>query len=368
MEIKETKIVEPQHLNQNTLLHYYTANGPRALFSNCDCPMIALKSRDTLLPLLFNSPGKDQAYLISTQQYLNYAKEELAHIKSSSLRFCYKQLIGVLSGILKLCHIDRTLQINNWLFPTSLYPELDGKQVGDITSYLMNKFPRKALWWRSVSPFIDPVLFKTLEDMGAKKLFARPAFYFDSQTPQVFQKRHLKQDLELLQKFEGRVLQNYDFLPKDYARIADLHNQLQCKKYSELNPILSPLFVQVAIESGFMQISALEIDGVIEAVYGSYTINNVMTAPLFGYNTDKPQELGLYRLLTALSIQESHLGQKIYHMSGGAGEFKQRRGAQSHDEYHFIFDDHLSKKQQVGWSLLTSIVNKFANQALDQMN
>ena len=68
------------------------------------------------------------------------------------------------------------------------------------------------------------------------------------------------------------------------------------------------------------------IDGIM-AVIGFWEVDGVMTTPLFGYDTDAPAELGLYRMaswMVSISGKELNL---LVNASGGVGAFKRQRGA-----------------------------------------
>ena len=70
---------------------------------------------------------------------------------------------------------------------------------------------------------------------------------------------------------------------------------------------------------------------------GFFIRNGAMTQPLFGYDTSLPQEEGLYRLLTLITLQEGVQRNLLVHASGGVGKFKKVRGGKSVTEYNAVF-------------------------------
>ena len=74
--------------------------------------------------------------------------------------------------------------------------------------------------------------------------------------------------------------------------------------------------------------------------------NNVMTTPIIGYNTNLPQKLGLYRMLSAIVFREATNLCVDLNLSSGASNFKILRGGKPYIEYTAIYRKHLSKTRQ----------------------
>ena len=85
---------------------------------------------------------------------------------------------------------------------------------------------------------------------------------------------------------------------------------------------------------------------------GYVTRGGFYTTPLFGYDTTLPDSDGLYRLLSLRDIQECRKLGLHCHASGGAGEFKQQRGAVSVIECYAIYTAHLPLYRRIPWLLL----------------
>ncbi|WP_374016341.1 hypothetical protein ABU162_18735 [Paenibacillus thiaminolyticus] len=69
--------------------------------------------------------------------------------------------------------------------------------------------------------------------------------------------------------------------------------------------------------------------------------DGVMTTMLFGYDTALPQELGLYRMLSAALLELARENGDLLHESSGAAQFKRNRGARADIGYSAVFCDHL---------------------------
>ncbi len=108
-----------------------------------------------------------------------------------------------------------------------------------------------------------------------------------------------------------------------------------------------------------LHLRALKRDGKINAVMGFFIKNGAMTQPLFGYDTSLPQEEGLYRLLTLITLQEGLQRNLLVHASGGVGKFKKVRGGKSVIEYNAVYYKHLPAWRQRPWKLIKAI-SKYA--------
>jgi hypothetical protein len=85
-----------------------------------------------------------------------------------------------------------------------------------------------------------------------------------------------------------------------------------------------------------------------------------MTTPLLGYDTSLPQEVGLYRMLSAQLTLEATKRGIILHQSSGAASFKRFRGFIENIEYSAVFYQHLPFWRQLVWRLLGLLVNQIA--------
>ena len=79
---------------------------------------------------------------------------------------------------------------------------------------------------------------------------------------------------------------------------------------------------------------------------GSVRNEHTLTTPIFGFDTEVPQKMGLYRLNNHVATQYALAQELNINMSAGAGQFKQHRGAVPYMEYSAVYVRHLPKAQQ----------------------
>lgn len=83
-----------------------------------------------------------------------------------------------------------------------------------------------------------------------------------------------------------------------------------------------------------------------------------MTTPLFGYDTSLPQQLGLYRMLSARLIEIACERRVLLHESSGAAQFKRNRGAEAEIEYTAVQVGHLPLRRRLPWTALADLLTK----------
>jgi hypothetical protein len=83
-----------------------------------------------------------------------------------------------------------------------------------------------------------------------------------------------------------------------------------------------------------------------------------MATPIVGYDTNLPESLGLYRLLTASVLEDALSSQTVFHMSAGVGHFKRQRGAFQELESMAVLCHHLPFYRRFVWKALGICLNK----------
>ena len=97
-------------------------------------------------------------------------------------------------------------------------------------------------------------------------------------------------------------------------------------------------------------------DGHLDGIIGYVKRNGAITFPLVGYDTSLPQNIGLYRMLSALMLKHAHENDLLLHMSSGASHFKRLRGGKPHIEYSAIFTKHLPLYRRLPWHIIRAIM------------
>ncbi|HLO02610.1 MAG TPA: hypothetical protein VK191_05845, partial [Symbiobacteriaceae bacterium] len=130
--------------------------------------------------------------------------------------------------------------------------------------------------------------------------------------------------------------------------------------YSHFNPDFTERFFELALQTDSFYLVGLRKAGRIDGVLGYFWRSGVMTTPIFGYDTSLPQELGLYRMISAILAQEARRRGLLLHASAGAASFKRLRGAVPAIEYSAVYDRHLPVHRRLPWAILGSVLNAVA--------
>jgi hypothetical protein len=147
----------------------------------------------------------------------------------------------------------------------------------------------------------------------------------------------------------------------DAQRIAALYEMLYVGKYSALNPIFSARFIAATHASGTLRYRAVRnATGEIVAVAGCLVRGDVLTAPVVGYDTSRPQSEGLYRAACYLFSDMAATAGLRLNGSAGAGDFKRHRGARGEIEFTAMYVGHLPSWRAAAVRGLAAVLDGFA--------
>lgn len=323
--------------------------------------MALLIDEQIVLPISINEEEYVNSYVCSPySHYVTYAKEELVLIQQRWLKFALKTLINCFGVFCKWCRINKTVHINNWLLSTNLYPALRSEQLAAVLSFLRECFPRHTLILRSLNAYTNAPLLEAARQHGCRLVPSRQIYLVEPANGDSITSKArwlLKRDRALVQKHGYSVVTANELQEQDIPRIIQIYNMLYLQKYSLCNPMFTEDFIRLALQEQTLQLVALRKDGRVDAVLGYFCRNGVMTTPLFGYDTDLPLEIGLYRMLSALLFFIAQRNGHVLHESSGAAQFKRNRGAVADIEYSAVYDQHLSWPRRLCWIVLAGILD-----------
>lgn len=351
---------------KNFLTAFMSDNTTR-LISNIDTQMYCLKIDNLFFPITVNNTEYNNSYVTSPFGIIAYAKEELRRMNHRLLTPLLSPVLKASGGILRWGKVNRVVTVNNWLLSTNLYPKLSKEQVSKATSFLQEEFPSHSILWRSLNNTCPINLLDNFKRLPCRLVVNRQVYFYDPQKESLLkskQKWNIKNDRKLLQTSGYQVINGLDLSSKDIPRIRELYKSLYLDKYTLLNPQFTDEFILLAIEKKLLNVLALRKDGVIDGVVGYFSKGNVMTTPLFGYDTKLSKKIGLYRMLTSICIKEAHRHQLKLHHSSGAAHFKRVRGMQPDLEYTAVFDQHLPARRRLVWRMLAALLNKIGRPIL----
>ena len=333
--------------------------GPQAFIRNVHNTQMALaRVDDVILPVTITDFHLDNTYTVSPySHYISYGGyEEVRQLNNPPAEWLIKLILQPVASFFRRNDFDRAALVNNWLLSTNLYPAMSEAQIEVVAEALPQYFPDRAVIFRSVDRFRNPMLFDVLGRLGYEMMLSRQVWYMPPEA--ATRTRQFKEDARVLRDHDYEILENKSLTDADLARILALYEMLYLKKYSHFNPQFTLEFLKLARDEETLYLRAIRSDGRINAAMGFFVRNGVMTQPLFGYDTSLPEQ-GLYRLLTLITLREGLQRGLLVHASGGVGKFKKVRGGLSTIEYNAVFMKHLSKSRQRPWKLIKAI-SKYA--------
>jgi hypothetical protein len=255
--------------------------------------------------------------------------------------------------------VDDAVALNNWLLSTNLYPPLQKEALGRWIDEALERWPRHALWFRSLNRRYTPEWLQALEGIGCILIPSRQVYLYDRIDPHARRPQNLRRDLGLLRKTGLVRSAAEEWSPGDFERAARLYAQLYLEKYSRLNPHYSARFLEVWHAAGLLELTGFrDPKGVLQAVVGLFRIGNTITAPIVGYATERPSEEGLYRLLMATVYEQAAARSFRINLSAGAAQFKRLRGGVGTVEYSAVYVHHLPANRRRAISLLGTLARR----------
>jgi hypothetical protein len=332
---------------------------------NVETQMRVLDTGTLLFPVSVNDGNEreDNSYVVSPlTAYRNYAHAELKRLNPPWLTWPLVQLVKIIGHQLKAARIHQLVQVNNWLLSTNLYPpEWHGDDLPVMTGLLADMYPDYAIAFRSLNNFSNRTLLDRLHSLGYVSIPSRQVYLFDTRYGKdsaCFQHKNNRVDAKLLDGTVYKIVCGDELSDSDFPRLEELYNQLYLDKYSLLNPQFSATWLRCGQRDGWLELRALRRgNGVIDAALGWFTNKQIMSTPFFGYDTKIPQQQGLYRMLSILTLQVGAERKCIINDSSGAAHFKRLRGGQPEIEYSMVYVRHLPLYKRLTWQLLGRVLH-----------
>jgi hypothetical protein len=316
----------------------------------------------TVLPITINAdPARPTCYLCCPSvAYIDYAREELRHF--SGFRFLSRTLDAVLKlgyPLIRAAQLDRQVQINNWLLATNPIQDVPLDALVAMTREIAGLNPGHVVIWRSLNDYSDNDAIRVFRQAGYQMYPARQIYLLDCRRGEPRVHRDERRDNALLDSGAFRFVPSAEFRDDDDVRAQTLYQHLYLEKYTWLNPQYTPAFIKSMRVNGLLEFQGLRAqDGRLAGVISFFDCGRTMTAPIVGYDSNFPQETGLYRMLMALGTRRARERKMLYNMSAGAASFKRSRGGIRALEYSAIYNAGASPKQRSAAFVVRKILER----------
>lgn len=334
--------------------------GVNAFIGNVRSQVYILHIEDLFIPLTVNEKEYRNSYVCSMYSLLLYAEEEMLRHRKYILRFFFTPLLSFIKLWFRWSKINQLVIVNNFFLSTNLYDAISFEQLQRISDFLVSRFPSHAILFRSLNSYTEKSLVQALQKLKTDFITSRSVYFFNpklhSQLPS--KKRWIiRKDKKIQDSDSIQILQHKDFHGNDALDVKRLYDLLYLEKYSHFNPAFTLRFFEQAIQGETFTLRGIRMEGRLVGVIGFFKKKGVMATPIVGYDTALPESRGLYRLLTALMLEESLSSDTLFHMSAGAAHFKRQRGAFQELETMAVFCKHLPLYRRSIWKVLGVLFN-----------
>jgi hypothetical protein len=333
--------------------------GPQAFFEDRSTLRL-LRLDDWLIPLSINDGEYKNSYFFSV--FARYITSQLPGIATLSwspvLRFAAHSALWNLGNLLKATQIDKCIQVDNWPSLRNMAAPLSTGQVRRLTDFLITRYPEHAIVFPALSPATHAPLLNNLKAEGyafANMTHTRVLLPYGVELSRKVRENR-RRDARLLDASGYHVVDGRD-VPGCAPRLAELYRMLNREKY-RTNPPISPAFFEAALRGEMIRFRLLVKDGRIDTFYGFMVKDDVLYSPAAGYELSSPQEVGLYRILNNLLMQEALERGIAIETGGGADSFKALRGDRSVPRYNAVYFRHLPSRRHLGWWLVQHLANE----------
>jgi len=324
--------------------------------------------RDQMIPVTYNLSGLANTSWVASlrNSYGPYARAETRLVGMSAGPRIFYQAASVLSeSLLSLAGIRGGLFLNNWLLATNLHSaRFDTSTILAARDKLLLEHPDQPVIVRSLTPPLHAGLLSELVSEGFHLIPTRQVWLMDELSSGDW-RRHsdVKRDLAL----ETRELSSSEWVPgtsftdADFAQAVILYDQLYRGKYPYHNPAYDEAFLRFGISTGWLKAFGLRLNGnPLSGMVGLISQGNWFATPVLGYDLHAEKQKGLYRrlMLKAFLTVEAASGQ--LHCSGGAGGFKQQRGARFAVEFAAMYARHLPAYRRPALRVMTDLLWRLA--------
>jgi hypothetical protein len=352
------KLIWPNELESKKVKNFFVPflkEGISSFISNVKTCLYIIKFKNYVLPITVNEREYDNAYVASNYVFVKLLKRKMKG--SKCLKWLTWSLLG-LDALMRIAKINKVVMVNNWFMTTSLYPKLNGEEVRLLTEALSRIFKDHTIMWRSINDNTG----KCLQDALAKNKYhliqSREVFFFDpTDLGQLNEraKRHLRQDRQLLEKSGYRVVLGHQLEKEDFKRLIELYEMLYIERYYNGSPVFTEKFLINLLrvpDIKFVCLKKERIDGFCVLFKGC----EEMSMAFLGHDTSLDIDVGIYRMLNILAIQESETLKITFNMSSGADNFKMWRGARRKKEFVAVYDKHLPLSRKLFFKTSASAV------------
>lgn len=334
-------------------------NGSQTYIANVSTKLFVATVGSHIFPITVNEKEYGNSYIASNYYVVAMMEEWLAKFHPL-VKHLAKPLTWTFGGILKAIKINKIVLLNNWLFTSNILPELKEEELKALLKAMRDQFPAHAFMWRNLENFHGEKIHSQLKEEGFRLMKTRTLYFYNPEWKKEHSSKvhyHHRRDLRLIEKEKYEVVRNKDLHEDDLPRICELYQKVYMEKHTSFSPDFTPAFLRNAIDCNSLNFTGLRKNGRLDGIMGTFCRGNTMICSLFGYETELPPALGLYRMMTVLLLKESEERGFVLNDGSGGESTKKFRGQRPFLEYVGIYDCHLPLWRRLFFAMMEKVVN-----------
>lgn len=347
------RFLQKYHHKSDSLESFLLNTDPTNLVTNLETQNIVIAQGDHLLFATKNDKEYNNTHICSPYNtYIGYGKLSAKNFERLWIRGFIYGFTLFFGKIFKWLQFNKVIQLNNTFSTINLHPENTDALLSPIIHKLIDAYPKHAIIWPRLNPELNKNLYNTLIQHHFKLIPTKTVHVYCSDK-NYMKRSHTKRDLSLLKKSDYKIVNHHELTATDLVRIHALYEMLFIKKHAGYNPQLTLAYFESCHRHHWFEFTALRNpQGEIDAFISQAKRNGIMICGPLGYDTEKPIELGLYRMIIAVSLQNAHEADCTYNLGSGNELFKLNRGSERQLEYNAIYYHHLPFHRRLPWQIL----------------
>jgi len=210
------------------------------------------------------------------------------------------------------------------------------------------------LVFRSVNKYANENLYEVLINKNWLKVSSRQVYLLKDKNKTV-KRQNYKVDVKLLDSKRYLFVDINKDDDNQYKEAIKLYNKLYLEKYSEENVQFNWKYLKKMNENNMIHMKFVfdkETNKNV-GILGIIGSDNIITAPIVGYDTEIDIKEGIYRRIIIYIIKYAIDNNLELNLSSGAPDFKKLRGLEPEIEYTFVKVDHLNFFRRSIWKILS---------------
>lgn len=343
--------------------------GVRAAIPNLSARLGAIVGPNTALPIVVSVDGGGLCYLASfTRMYMDGAADELGASNSMMLRLFAP---GVATGghAARALGMDEIVSVNNGLHSTSHVGDWSKVDIGAMTSALIAKYPRHAVWVRGLNDRLHTTEIARLKAQGYAVAPSRPVEILDPTATDWKIASNLRKDLKKLDRLPGmKPFVGGPFSDADFGAMERFCRSATVERHSILMPHYTAAFFRACAswpECRFVGLrdSSGALRGFATMIMGPDRI----TCGTLGYDLGDEHARPIYPALNTLEMQQAISARLPFNIGYGAAEFKRVRGTQPAMELNAFYVRHLPALRRSLWQTTLAAMGKLAGPVMKRL-